>query len=110
MHKLLLIVALSFALPALPAPFLVSEPATTDVTHCVYQEGTAAPVLTPVFQAAPSSKGQCRADLAGMAAGNHSLQVWFRNDTWGVDSAKVPFAFSRPAAGGTGPAGVAIEK
>lgn len=110
MKKVLFAVAMLFSSLSYSAPFLTSAPALEDVTHCVYQEGTAAPVVTPAVQAAPSQKGQCRVDLAGVSAGAHTLMVWFRNDVWGVDSAKVPFDFTRPVAGGTGPAGLVIVK
>lgn len=106
MMKIFLSLLLCIPMIASAAPFLVSDPAPagSTATHCVYQDGTAAAVVTPLVSRA------CRADLAGMSVGSHSLQVWFRDDVWGTESAKIPFVFTRPAAGGTGPAGVGIEK
>lgn len=79
---------------ALGTPFVVSDPwpATgPQPTHCVYQEGAAAEVATPV---ALQNDGRvyCRIDVAGVTRAAHSWQVWASN-LWGV-SAKVPFAFS----------------
>lgn len=102
----IILAVLLLPLNVFAAPFLISDPvpANSVVTHCVYQEGTATPVVTPLVDLA------CKADLSGVTVGLHNLQVWFRNDVWGTDSAKVPFVFTRPAAGGTGPAGVGLEK
>ena len=104
MRKLLLILVL-FPLSSIAAPFLVSDPAPEGAAvadKCVYQDGTAAAVETPTVAAA------CRIDLAGFTAGTHNLQVWFRSTLWGVDTAKVPFSLSKPAAGGTGPGGLRL--
>lgn len=103
MKYLVLLVAFA-AVPAFASPFLVSDPTTEPaVDRCVYQDGTAAPVATPLVG------GACKVDLAGWTSGNHPLQVWFRSSLWGVDSAKVPFAVSKPQAGGAGPVGLRLE-
>lgn len=86
------------AAPTWAAPSIVSDAdVSKSADKCVYQEGTAVAVETPLVL------GGCKIDLAGFIAGGHSLQVWFRSSLWGVDSAKVPFQFSKPSAGGIGP-------
>ena len=86
------------------SPFLVSDPDVTGAADkCVYQEGSSEPVATPLVQ------GACKIDLAQVSAGQHDLQVWFSSSLWGVDSAKVPFSYSRPAAGASGPSGLRIS-
>ena len=97
--SLLLLVSVN----VIAAPFLVSDADSTKAADkCVYQEGAAAVVETPLVSAA------CKIDLAAFSSGTHNLQVWFRSSLWGVDSAKVPFAFTRPAAGATGPSTLQI--
>lgn len=92
------------------APFLVSDPDPTGASDkCVYQVGTATPVETAVVVTAPALTGNCKIDLAAFPAGTSNLQVWFRSSLWGVDSAKSPFALSKPAAGGTGPQNLRIQ-
>lgn len=94
---------LGLAGPLNAAPFLVSDQIqSTDGTPldyaqlvCVYQEGTAAPVVSPVVDRA------CRFDMQNVAVGAHTLEVWIRRtDTvWGVaDGPRVPFAYTRPSA------------
>ena len=101
--RVLLAVLLFFAGSAMASPFIVSDPDTSGAAdQCVYQEGTSAAVSTPLVN------GGCKIDLASVTPGQHNLQVWFRSSLWGVDSAKVPFSYARPAAGGTGPGGLTI--
>lgn len=76
---------------------------------CVYQVGTAPAVESPVIVIAPTLTGSCDIQLDSFANGVHNLQVWFRSTVWGVDSAKVPFAFTKPAAGFPGPTGLKIQ-
>ena len=111
MKRLFLVVALLCWSQVQAAPFMVSDPDPTGAaTHCVYQEGTGPVVETPVVAIPPSTLvGSCRADLAGMSAGQHNLQVWFKSATWGVTSVKVPFAFARPSATGIGPQNLRLE-
>lgn len=106
----LLLLAL-YSAGALPAPFLVSDSDPTGgADRCVYQEGTAAAVESPLAAIPPSTLiGSCKIDLAGFSAGSHSLQVWFRSSLWSVESAKVPFVFARPAAGFAGPTGLRLQ-
>jgi hypothetical protein len=106
----LLAMLLFFPVSVIAAPFLVSDVDPTGAADkCVYQIGTATPVETNTVVVAPALTGSCRIDLASFPAGNNSIQVWFKSSLWGVESAKRPFAFSRPAAGGTGPQNLRIE-
>lgn len=102
MKKLYL--ALSFLVlpPAWGAPFLVSDPAPLPVDKCIYQIGTANPVLTDTVL------NGCRIDLASFPSGTTNLQVWFRATTWGTEGAKAPFVLIKPAAGFSAPAGLSL--
>lgn len=106
MKKLLcvLVVVLLFPFQVQTAPFLVSSPLAdpTQADTCAVQEGT-------VVTRTPLVSGACHADLSAEAAGTHSLTVWFESSVWGTASATVPFSFSRPTAGGTGPTGLGIS-
>lgn len=103
--RIILSLLLMFATSVQAAPFLISDPDPTGAANkCIYQEGTDPAVETPVVAIPPSVLvGSCKIDLAGFSVGNHNLQVWFSSDLWGVTSVKVPFAFARPSANGTGP-------
>ena len=108
--KNILALLLFVATPVFSAPFIVSDPdpiGTAD--RCVYQEGTAAAVETPLFVVPPQLTGACKIDTVSFAAGTHNLLVWFKSTLWGVESAKVPFAFTKPAAGTTGPRNLRLE-
>lgn len=84
--RILLFLLLIVSGQVFSAPFLVSDPDTSKAADaCVYQEGTAAAISTPLVV------GGCKIDLAGFSAGTHNLQVWFRSSLLGVDSSKVPF-------------------
>lgn len=88
---------------------LISDPDNTGMADkCVIQEGAAAAVESATVPIAPSTAKSCSVTLNGFAAGTHNLQVWFRSTVWGVDSAKVPFVFQKPAAGFPGPTGLTI--
>lgn len=88
---------------------MVSDPDPTGAADkCVYQEGTNPPVETPVTVVPPALTGACDVVLDGFTTGQHNLQVWFKSTVWGVASAKVPFAFAKPGAGGPGPAGLKL--
>ena len=90
---LALLLMLAFAYPAFSAPFLVSDPDPTQTAdQCVYQEGTAAPVVTPTVGFA------CHADLSTVTTGSHTLSVSLKSALWGTQSAAVPFTFARPGA------------
>jgi hypothetical protein len=93
------------------APFLVSDPApaNSQIDKCVYQDGTAAAVETPLTTYTGYSGPGCKIDLAAWTAGTHNLQVWYRSSLWGVDSAKTPFTLTKPAAGGTGPSNLQVQ-
>ena len=108
--KKLMLLAL-FCSSAYSAPFMVSDPDPTGAANkCVYQEGTGTIVETAVAAVPPSTLvGSCKVDLAGFATGTHNLQVWFKSDLWGVTSVKVPFAFTKPSASGTGPTNLRLE-
>lgn len=102
--KRLLCLLLFCAAGAQAAPFLVSDPSTDPaVDTCALQEGT---VLTRL----PTVAGACHADLTAATPGAHSITVWFESSVWGTQSAAVPFTFSRPIAGATGPGGLGIRK
>ena len=91
MRKILLFLLLSGSAQA--APFLVSDPDPAQIAdQCIYQEGTAAPVVTPTVGFA------CRADMSGVTTGAHTLNVSFKSSQWGTQSAAVPFTFARPGA------------
>lgn len=89
---------------ALAQPYMVSDPvvvspADVDKTKisCVFQEGAAPPVVTPLVN------GGCKASLAGAALGTHNYLVWFRwVDPVGhpgvpeVVSPKATFIFRKP--------------
>lgn len=101
MKNLLLLLLLPMSVNA--APFLTSDPVTAGTADtCVYQEGT-------VVTRTPLVNNACHADLSAVTVGTHALTVWFENGPWGA-SATVPFSFSRPTAGGTGPANLGISK
>jgi hypothetical protein len=103
---------LLFPAIAAGAPFLVSDPDPNPAylrDQCVYQDGTAAPVSTPLATYPGQSGPGCMIDLAGFAAGTHNLQVWYHTDLYKMDSAKVPFTLSVPVAGGPGPANLILK-
>lgn len=106
MNKLGWIAVLSL-LPSVvhAAPFLRCD-AVTDLSidAFVYQEGSSPAVSTPLVN------GACKADMAGVSVGAHTLQTWFTSSLWGSASAKVPFTFTRPAAIPTGPANLLISQ
>lgn len=90
---------------------LVSDADPTGAADkCVYQEGSQPAVETPVQIVPPALTGSCNITLDSFSAGAHNLQVWFRSSVWGVDSTKVPFGFTKPAAGGPGPTGLKITQ
>ena len=73
---------------------------------CVYQEGTAAAVVTPLVSNA------CKANLSAVAVGAHSYQVWFRitDPVWGnVEGPKSPFAYTRPSASVSVPTTIRLQ-
>ena len=109
MKRLVLLLALAPA-SALAAPFLVSDPAPAGqgIDVCAYIDGSGAQVDTPLAVVAPQTAPGCKIDLAGFSAGAHNLQLSFKSTLFGTESAKVPFVFTKPAAGGTGPASVRI--
>ena len=108
--KKLLALLLFMAAPAFAAPFIVSDPDPTGAADkCVYQEGAAAAVETPVAVVPPQLTGGCKIDAAGFTVGSHSIQVWFKSTLWGVTSGKAPFVFQRPSATATGPANLRLE-
>lgn len=109
MKRLLLLTLLPFN--AMAAPFLVSDPAPTgqSIDQCIYQDGTAASVTTPLATYTGYSGPGCKIDLGTFAAGTHNLQVWFASSLWGTASAKIPFALNVPATGGAGPANLIIK-
>jgi hypothetical protein len=93
---------------ALATPFLVSDPwpmTENQPTACVYQEGTASPVSTPV---AVNTDGSvyCHIDLGAVVPGVHAYQVWAAN-AWGV-SPTVPFSFTAGAIP-SAPAGMRVQ-
>lgn len=99
-----LLALLLLPLSAFAAPFLASSPTTdTAADTCAWQEGT-------VISRSALVAGACHADLTGVTPGAHSITVWFESSAWGTQSAAVPFTFSRPTAGGTGPTGLGISK
>ena len=101
--RIILSLLLLVSFNVIAAPFLISDPDISKAADaCVYQEGTAVAVSTPLVV------GGCKIDLAGFSAGTHNLQVWFRSSLWWVDSVKVPFVFVKPVAGGTGPSTLQI--
>jgi hypothetical protein len=101
MKKLLLILLLPISVSA--APFLICNPVPVGSADTfAYQEGTVI-VRTPLVNNA------CHADLSGVSVGSHTYTVWLENSVWGTASATVPFTYSRPAAGGTGPSGMGIS-
>ncbi len=104
----LLLASLFLSLPAYSAT-LISDPDNTGVADkCVYQEGSGTPVEAVTVPIAPSTAKSCSFSLNSFSAGQHNLQVWFRSSLWGVDSAKVPFGFVKPAAGFSGPTGLTV--
>lgn len=114
MKKLLLAIALAGICHAAgAAPFLQSDPSPTAVgvaDSCAYQEGTAAIVVQPLAQIAPSTQlSACKFDLAGVSAGNHAYKVWFNSNVWGPVSSKVDFSYTRPGVSITGPANLRID-
>lgn len=103
------ILALMIA-PVFSAPFIVSDPDPSGAADkCVYQVGAATAVETPTAIVPPQLTGGCKIDAAPFAAGTTNMQVWFKSTLWGVETAKVPFAFTKPAAGSTGPQNLRLE-
>lgn len=98
-----LLVLLLFSCSANAAPFLTTDPGPVGAADtCVYQEST-------VITRTPLVNNACHANLVAVTPGAHTFSVWFENSLWGTQSAAVPFTFSRPIAGGTGPANVGIS-
>ena len=90
--KKLLAIAVLFSGQAFAAPFLVSDPDPAQTAdQCIYQEGSAAAVVTPTVGFA------CHADLSGVTTGSHTFNVSFKSSQWGIQSVPVPFTFARPA-------------
>lgn len=83
------------------APFLVSDPwpaSGAQPTSCVYQEGTAAEVASPIVRvSATDTRVYCRWDQANITRAAHTYQVWARNQ-WDK-STKVPFVYSASVPG-----------
>lgn len=111
MKKILTSLFILLSSTAFADPHLVSDPDQTGASDlCVYTVDGGAPVETPVVAVPPSTIiGSCYIDMAGITPGNHALELWFKSTLWNVESAKVPFALSKPAAGGNGPAGLRLE-
>ena len=105
MKRLLFTLLFCFASSVFAAPFIVSDPDPTGASDkCVYQEGTAAAVETPVAAVPPSTVvGSCKIDTAAFTVGSHNIQLWFKSTLWGVTSVKTPFGFQKPSASGIGP-------
>jgi len=109
MKKVLVVLGCLFFCSNVFSATMISDADPTGAADkCVYQDGTSAPVETAVSVVAPALTGRCNVNLDGMTAGVHNLQVWFKSTVWGVESAKVPFGFTKPAAGGTGPQNLRI--
>ena len=108
--KKLFAILLFCSFPVGAAPFVVSDPDTTGASDlCVYQEGTTAPVESPVAAIPPSTiVGSCKIDTAAFTVGTHNLQIWFKSTLWGVTSVKAPFVLTKPSATATGPANLRL--
>lgn len=79
------------SMDARAAPFVVSDPVDANADTCVHKLDGAVDAETELGQ----DRG-CKIDLAGVAPGQHQIQVKVRSKTnpgvW-ADSAYVPFSF-----------------
>ena len=106
MKKVLCLIAFFlFTGTAMAAPYVVSDPYTTNVPDgfLVSVDGGAVVESATVASA-------LRFDVAGVAAGEHTLTVRAYKDTaeWGrLESTPVNFSFTRPAAP-VGPSGIRL--
>lgn len=104
---------LLFTPHAIAAPFAITDPVASGVTHCGLYVDAAAKIEAPVFTDAVGAK-ICRFDLASLSVGNHALRVTaiMRDPTLTyypyLESAQSPpLAFSKPGAPLT-PAGLRL--
>jgi hypothetical protein len=107
MTKLNVVVAAALfatSTPALSAK-IVSDPAppNSGPVLCLYQIGTGPVVELPTAIYGSQTGPGCVIDLDPFAAGSYSMQIWYKYTLYNVESSKVPFVLSKPAAGGTGP-------
>jgi len=90
-----LLAAGSYAMAArvISDPFPVDATLYRQPTHCVWQQGTAAPVPVPVEQLTGGTV-RCNIDISSLAIGPYTWSVWAK-DASGVSDI-VPFSFTVP--------------
>lgn len=79
--------------PKTPEDESTQTPEYAKIT-CRLQEGTGPVVITPLVD------NGCKVDLANVASGPHTYEIWFHysDPVWGeVPGLKAPFSFTRPA-------------
>lgn len=105
MKKLILAVLMLFSTSSFAAPFLYSDPDPTGASDiCGYTLNSGVDIETTVVN------GGCKIDLANFPDGDNNMEVWFKSSLWGVESARIPFAFNKPASGAAGPNGILIGR
>lgn len=106
----LLLALVGAPLPALAAPFIVSDATvTTTITHCAWYIDAARTLVAAPKDA--TGKPYCKVDVVDMIVGAHTIQAAFViTSDWGSEEGpkSLPFALTRPAAPTSSPSGLKL--